>query len=380
MKADYIKNFLDTVTSRKIDIGFIIVFFVFLFVPMMKISDAEVSENEKRVLAKYPNLFMENQFNKNFTSEFDTWFSDRFNGRKKLIRLHSKLKKKIDSAGSDPRVLYGEEGWLFYKGDNSLDNFQNKTIFTDEELKIIAKYLSGIDAWAKQNGKSFYYLIAPDKNKIYGEYITSLKKIRQNEDSRANQLVRYLKENTTVNVIYPYQSLLKNKEKGLLYYKQDTHWNDFGAYLAYKELMETIKNEHRNVSSLVASKNKKILHERGDLSQMINYAIAKDESEYLEPEIIDYATCVYNSDDKDETKGLKCKNNQKKIRMITFRDSFSSALKRYYNNTFGVAKYEWRWNITAQDLESIKKNFDIIILETVERYIPSLLPLKFPED
>ncbi len=370
----------EKINPKKIDTIFITLFFLLLFIPMLKISDEEVSKRENRILAKYPSLFVENHFNNKFTSEFEQWFNDRFNGRNKLIRYHTKLKNLFDNFSQDAKVLHDSDGWLFYKEDNSLDNFQNKTLFSGEELKFVSKYLSDVDNWARKNGKSFYYLIAPDKNKIYGEYITSLKKIRPDSESRAHQLLNHLTTNTTVKVVYPYQTLLDSKEKGLLYYKQDTHWNDLGAYIAYRELLNVIKKDYPNIEIIQPTKYQKVLHETGDLSQMINFAISKDQSEYLEPEMTNESPCTYKTEDKDQKKGFECKNQLKPLRVIVFRDSFSSALVKYFNNTFASVKYEWRHDINKEDLEYIKNNADIIILETVERYVPALLSLKFPED
>lgn len=381
MRIDKVKNFWKKITPRLIDKIFLALFFILLFIPMTKISNEEVSRKEKRILAKFPVVFVdENRFNDKFTSEFESWFNDRFNGRRKLIRYHTKIRNFLDNFSQNPRVLYGNDGWLFYKGDNSLDNFQNKNIFTEEELKIVSKYISDIDNWAKENGKSFYYLIAPDKNKIYGEYITSLKKVRPDDESRANQLVKHLRENTTVNVTYPLHLLLNSKDKGLLYYKQDTHWNDLGSYIAYEEFMRNIKKDHENIDIVQPAEYKTALHETGDLSQMIDFAIPKDKSEYSDPKITDESTCEYRSEKKDPRDGFECKNETKPLRVFILRDSFSTALTQYFNNTFSFVKYEWRWDITKEDLEYIKENADIIILETVERYIPSLLPLRFPED
>lgn len=380
MRMRKIRELQQKLRPKIIDKIFVGLFFLLLFIPMTKISHENVSKRENRVLAKFPVLFVKNHFNEKFTSEFESWFNDRFNGRRKLIHYHTKLKKFLDNFSQNELVYYGNDGWLFYKGDNSLDNFQNKTVFSEEELKIVSQYLSDIDNWARHNGKSFYYLIAPDKNKIYGEHITSLRKIHLDQESRAHQLIKYLKENTSVKVIYPYQSLLDNKGKGLLYYKQDTHWNDFGSFIAYTELMDSIKKDYKGLRVIYSTKYKNVLHETGDLSQMINFAISKDQSEYLEPEITDESLCEYQTKDKDQTKGFECKNKSKPLKVVVFRDSFTTALTRYLNNTFSFVKYEWRWGITKTDLEYIKNNADIIILETVERYIPSLLSLKFPED
>ena len=380
IKTDKLRLFLKS-TPRIIDKIFVGMFFVLLFIPMSNISNKDISRTENRVLAKYPHFFIKSHFNDNFTSEFDSWFNDRFNGRKKLIRFNTKFKNLFDDGSPNEKVFYGHDGWLFYKDDNSLDNFQNKTFFSDEELKIISKYLSDIDKWARKRGKSFYYLIAPDKNKIYGEHIRSLRKIHPDTESRTQKLIKYLKENTTVKVVYPYQQLLDNKGNGLLYYKQDTHWNDFGSYIAYKELMNVIKKDYIDVEIINPVEYEKVLHETGDLSQMIDFSISKDQSVYLRPKIVDEAVCEYFDKEKDPKKGITCKNTSKPLKMIVFRDSFSNALTRYFSNTFSFVKYKWRYTLNENDLEYINKNnVDIIILETVERFIPSLISLKFPEN
>ena len=290
----------------------------------------------------------------------------------------SKIKENYSFNGNG-RVLKGINNWLFYKGDNSLDNFQNKTLLSNEELKSIAKYLSDIDNWCKKNNKSFYYVVAPDKNKIYGENISILKKIHPDSESRANQLINYLNKNTKVNVVYPYDILIKNKDNGLLYYKHDTHWNDYGAYFGYNEIMKKIMTKYKRIIPIKYEKLSEVYHETGDLDTMIDSCI-KDKSLYFIPEIKDNSVCKFNSEDKDERKGLECKNRKNNLSVFVFRDSFTIALKRYYNNTFNTVKYEWRYNVTSEDLKNIKDNFDIIILENVERNIPSLINLQFPKD
>lgn len=379
-KIKYSQTAENTPSTKRIDGIFLWLFFVLLFIPMLNISVSDISQNENRALAKYPTLYTDGHLNQNYTYQFDKWFSDHFGSRQILIGLYSKLKYKIDPIEQNPQVLFGDDDWLFYTADNSLDNFQNKTLFRYDELESASKYLSDIQQWATKNNKAFYYLIAPDKNKIYGEHITSLKKIRPDEESRANQLVKYLRANTAINVIYPYTTLLNNKEKGLLYYKHDSHWNALGAYFVYREIIENIQKDFKQINPVTPYKIKPVFHETGDLSKLLNYAIPKDTQQYLEPVIEDHSVCSYNSITRNEDKGMKCRNKSKTLRVAVFHDSFTSALKKYYNNTFETVKYEWRWHIIPEDLEYIKENADIIILETAERYIFSLLSLKFPEN
>ena len=79
-------------------------------------------------------------------------------------------------------------------------------------------------------------LILPDKNRVYGEYYPdSIKKMAQK--GRGEQTYQFLYNKGTIDVIYPLNELLAEKKKNLLYYKNDTHWNPLGAFIAYRQLI-----------------------------------------------------------------------------------------------------------------------------------------------
>lgn len=365
---------------NKIDFIFILIFVILLFIPMSHISNAEKSEKENRMLAKKPELIVNGQVNEKYGSEFNDYFQDRFYGRKQIIRLYSHIQKTL-FFNRHKKVFIGKDGWLFLKEDHSLDNFQNKTLFFDEDLEHIAKYLSDINDWATKNGKDFYYVIVPDKNKIYGENITTLKKLRPDSESRANQLVNYLHQNTKIKVIYLYDVLTLNKPNGLLYYKTDTHWNDFGAFLGYQEIINKIKEHHRNIRPISYNETEYKSLERGDLTKMLGDNDLIDLTKYKSPIIKDFSKCEYNSVDKNLADGFLCHNKNKKRKVFFLMDSFGTALIRYLNNTFNTVKYEWRYgNMINEDLQYIKNNSDIIIFEQAERYLPLLLNHKFPKE
>lgn len=369
----YLAKFKIEKNHSRIDIVFLSVFFALLFVPMSRISDAEKSVQENRMLAKKPQLKDVLGVGNNYGANFDKWFNDRFLWRDSFLSLNSYVFDYLRTHGNN-RVLIGKDGWLFYKGDNSLRNFQNLDLFKEEELKKAVKYLTDINDWAKANGKKFYYMICPDKNKIYGEYLPYVNQINPNSKSRANQLIKYLQENTDVKVIYPYEALYKAKEKGLLYRKNDTHWSSFGAYVGYKELMSFIvKDIDVDIYKYDKTEDKQIL--KGDLNNMMK-SIDSETSFYTLPVINDKSKCNGNINVRKDT---KCINTDKKSKVFVFRDSFTSALAPYFNNTFNEVNYRWRYNIKKEDLTKLK-DADIIILEQVERFVKNLKNLSFSKD
>ena len=360
----------------RIDIVFLTLFFGGIFLPMANISQDTHSNEEKRVLAKLPSLRAIYDPKQNFSQQFETWFNDHFAGRQKWVRFYDYLQRRLTNKGND-KVLIGDEGWLFLIQENSLDNYKNTILFTNEELRSIAKYLSDINQWAKANGKEFYYIICPDKNKIYGEYIKGIEKVYPDSQSRANQLINYLREHTDGTVIYPYEALHQAKNKGLLYWKNDTHWNQLGAYVGYVELMNAINRNRRHPVAVVDYASVSIeKNPRGDLTKLFTAIEADNVTEYYVPQITNMAICT---NDAKVKKDSHCTNHHRKGKVVVFRDSFTTNMSPYLNNTFGDISYIWRYNIENADIDELKQA-DIIILEQLERLIYHSVNLSFPED
>lgn len=203
-------------------------------------------------------------------------------------------------------------------------------------------------------------------NNVYGEYMSKFIKIRDDSESRANQLVRYLKNHTDVDVLYLYDVLNVNKNNGfLLYYKDDLHWTDYGAYIGYAEIINNISKKCASIKP-------------------IGCVISTGDNDYS---IVNGEKCIhivsevflrkYNFFEKVE----ECfhENPNKTLNSTIFRDSFTCALMQYFNNTFHYVKYYWRYDITEDDLiEMSKNNTDVIILEILETFLPALM-LTFPD-
>ncbi|MDR3049919.1 MAG: hypothetical protein LBV16_08845 [Elusimicrobiota bacterium] len=233
--------------SIVVDIVFIIAFLILLLIPISNINISGKISQENRNLAEYKSIITRNgNINYEYGKNFEQWFNDRFYGRNQAIKYYYKLVNKTND-----KVLFGKDNWLFFRVDRSIQNYQNIFLFSDGELKTAASYLQELNDFAVSNNKKFYFFIVPDKHRIYPEYYPDhIKKNIPDEQSMTSQLVTYLRKNTAVNVIYPYQSLYQHKKDGLLYWKQDTHWNPLGAYWGYRTLMDEISKDF-NIKPLI---------------------------------------------------------------------------------------------------------------------------------
>lgn len=374
--------------NRVYKITFIAIFLVILLTPLSNINMAERSDTENRRLALVPQLWVENEFNKKFCNDAESWLKDRFWGRDALLfasRTYAAAVADVDNEN----VLVGKDGWLFYKGSNSIENYQNKNLFTAEQLEIIKNNTIAKKELLAKKGISYYLLICPDKNRIYGEYYPE-SITKKGSQGRAEQLVEYLRANN-VDVIYPLEEMLAEKERGTLYHRLDTHWNFHGSFVGYTALMKAIKQDYPSLNMLTDEdfiirqvEESKNADTKEDLLEMIGVPRERIWNPYpehnfqinnLEYRHNNYSYKVLESKGRHGRDGVVTKNesplNYNKVYVM--RDSFSIYLIPYISESFFDVHYIWTSDFGSNIEKIIKANPQIVIEEKVERFIPELI-------
>jgi len=177
---------------------------------------------------------------KNFPEKYESYFGKTFGFRRTLIKWYNLAKLRILHSQESGDVIIGEEGWLYYKGDHSLDYYRGVLPpYTKRELKLWGRLFQSRQDWLTEHGIRYLVVFAPNKNTIYPEYMPSgLNKVR--EESRLDQLVEYLGKNTSVEFLDLREILKIGKKYGATYFKTDTHWSLLGRYIAYRAIMEQV--------------------------------------------------------------------------------------------------------------------------------------------
>lgn len=365
---------LQTKSGRFYSIVFVVVFFVLAALPALHISQEKESVKENRMLAKYPMYFTGGHFNYEFGEQFDKWFNDRFFGRNELIYMYGKIVKnrKTNKSG----IIFGKDGWLFMRGDGSLENFQNSIVLTPEQMQQGLDYLVALDKWCRQHNKKFYYVIVPGKGSIYGEYFDeNIKKINDDSHSVARQFIEYIHSHSNIKVFYLYDALIAAKPDGLLYYKRDTHWNLYGGYIGYQELMRKIAPENGLKPFDVYSWHEE--NHDGDLYEMYIDMPRDLDTLYKYPDITPIKCKEFKREEKTKYKTKICDNSRGHKNLFILHDSFERSMEPYILQTFNRTETVWKNYITNADLDNIKNNYDIVILENTERYTPQICTQKF---
>lgn len=243
--VQYLSKFKIEKNHSRIDIVFLAVFFVLLFLPMSNISDALKSKYENRMLAKKPQLTMLGNGLNDYGEKFNAWYNDRFFGRNLLILLHSSLNFIIPRYVENKLAIKLPDDMIFNKV--ILKRLINPIKHT--ELEKISQNIAKLQKFAKQNNIELYIMIPPAKEDLY---LDSLQNIYADINPQRNvikDLQKYILEKNKLEIIYP-RDVYLNSYKDFTHYKTDHHWTEFGAFLGYQRLIENIRQKHPDIISL----------------------------------------------------------------------------------------------------------------------------------
>jgi hypothetical protein len=228
---------------------FIALFMAMLTLPLVFVDFASdrVSVQENRMLAQHPRLADIKNHPGTFVRGFDAWFKDSTGFREQVLALYNVMGKNGQLNGAfymDGQTIYliGEGGHHYYAMSALIGKFQGKRFLTDDQLTNMAVKLDEIKTYLDTKGIPLIVMFCTDKETIYPEfYPKSIK--RGPEPVQLDIITRYLQEHTGVDLFNIRQALLAEKDNFMLYAVSSgdlIHYNEIGAFFAYRELMRHI--------------------------------------------------------------------------------------------------------------------------------------------
>lgn len=245
-----IKNFFNLRNSNNVikftDRIFVIIFLVLLVIPVFKINMSDKSMDENRYLAKFPLLYNEERkFNSRIGSDFNDWLSDRFFLRYELIKLN----RLYSCVPNINYCLWNKD--VFDKKNNVLGTYRffGLTDFDKKkkyDIKKPAENIQKLNDWCKQNNIKLYILIVPRQSDFIIYNIPN--RLYKTSEDIGEKIVKYAKEHTDANIIYPYEEMKEANKTTPVFFKTDHHWTQTGAYVGYKALVQEIKKDFPDIN------------------------------------------------------------------------------------------------------------------------------------
>lgn len=345
------------------------------------VDERRLIMNEEKRLA-FPFIhFSKDQELKIYTKQLELYLKDQLPGRSQLIISNNLVRYKIFSElANNSMVYFGKENWMFYIGENVKGVYENKRLYTEEELNLLKKHLEERRDWLAKKGIAYYVFFPRMSHYFYQEKIG--KGLYQyNKQARLIQFIDFLKKNSTINVIDVYTPMLRAKKSYQrdLYYHSDSHWNLFGAYFAYEEIIHRLKENFSNIGDPIPLKEIEWLESESneaDLSKLISLSNVITRHEYipLHP-AVNSATPIAtpNYPEYQSVHPLLSYRGSDSAapKLLMNRDSYSNFLIPYFSKHFSKQTYVWSPLFFPTIIE--KEKPDIVVTEMMERFLDDLL-------
>lgn len=222
--------------AKYIVIPFITIIMSTLFIHIIS-KDKEISASENRTLAQKPTI--EDVGKEDFTSKFESYFTDQFPFREELSKLYSNVQLMMGKTKIKSYFVLNNN-WIMPTPAKEL---------SDTDIKDTAKEINELSKVAIDSNKKVYYVSTPHKESmlthLYSKYTNGL----ENATNNKNKFKGYLDKNNIklIDIGEDFLSKFNEKEREELYFKTDHHWNGIGAYEGFKSVIENM-DEVENVS------------------------------------------------------------------------------------------------------------------------------------
>ena len=322
----------------------------FLFFPQME-------STEKRTLAKKPVLDVRRFFS--FPDEYQAYFHDNFGLRNLLVRWNSLLQFKWLKISPHPMVVIGKHDWLFLGGKPTIDDYRGLLSYSMEELDFIQRRFDSDAAMLKSRGIQYLVVICPNKDTVYPEFMPdNITRVR--ETRRLDQLKRHLQDRgSQVRLVDLRDALINAKNRCPVYDKLGTHFNPFGGFVAYQEIMRELAVSFPGITPLTIDDHRIKVQTKPGANTDLTYFSA------IVGALSDFDVSLVPT--------AESKTHKKIPKLLMYHDSFVWQLHPYLVHDFDdiILIHHDDAYINHETIQREKP--DVVIYEVVERNLHALL-------
>jgi hypothetical protein len=308
-----------------------------------------------------------------YAKQASTAYGEGFPFRDSMIRASNLLRMAIFDESPSKSVIMGRDGWLFVNMEMEMEDWLGVGLYQPEELSRLMEELIRRRDWLAARGIRFLVAVAPNKSTIYGEHLPE-KFAKLSSVTRLDQLASAMRE-AGVEFVDLRPALQEAKSVRRAFWKTDTHWNGWGAFMGSRAIVEALRRHFPAMAPLRAVDYgvTETAVPGGDLAEMLLL-------ERELPEIdIDVKPLAPPQARPAEPKGYKnpaaIPSREMIVRetgdsslpkAVVFRDSFASAAWPFLAERFQRSVFVWEHRFQPHIVEAEKP--DVVIYEVVERY------------
>lgn len=257
-------------------------------------------------------------------------------------------------------TIIGRYNWLFYT--LTLADYRGDNLIAEDVYAEHVQSLINLKNLCDELGKEIYFIILPNKNSVYPEYMPTVSRVA--DKRRVEYLKEYIDANTDIILQYPIKEMYANKPYHQLYFKYDTHWSPYGFQIGVNSLysamgMDTIDYDDYEITP--------VEKHTGDLAilagmDMSSYSSDAEGVISYKPGIACDETAL--EDDRYVETNSESDNNKN---IVMMGDSYRKGFKFFLSKDFSHMLIFDRVYKGNENVENQIKEADIIVIELVER-------------
>jgi alginate O-acetyltransferase complex protein AlgJ len=302
--------------------------------------------------------------------------SEGYLWRKDLIKDYFNFKYNLGDRVYS-RAVIGKDGWLFYTGDMSIQDYQKTAPANVGNLNRFMTIFNSYNEQISQYGGTFLIVIVPDKSTVYPQYIPDEIPVI-GQTSSLDRLVERLQKDGRFHFLDLRTTLKQGSVTSQNYYKTDSHWNCGGAYSAYKEIISKLASLHLSLQAYSPDDFRMIPSQSSLLDVPSSMGLdLKESSMNAIPKFDSHLSISAELSGENIGKSLRVVVNPGKDSpsLMVFHDSFYPAcLNSFVEPTFGstISLHYGDASLSDQLHLVEREKPDIVILEFVERQMDFL--------
>jgi SGNH hydrolase-like domain, acetyltransferase AlgX len=283
-----------------------------------------------------------------------------------LLESHARIVR-------DGKVTYGRDGWLFLAGDSSgsFPQHTGERFLSQSDLERWVLLLDRRAKFLASHGYEHLLMIAPDTHSIYPEKLPP--GTRHAPVRPVHQLMGALREaGSPARVLYPLEKMIAAKRVRLVCSKMDSHWTDFGAFVAYSALLDELGGE---------IDSRRLRQEEVAYKEMIT---AGDLSSKLTPARFDYQPIAIVRYPEARLLFDNCVENTGSILVtvcpeappttcLVLGDSYANSLLKFLAESFGRVVLAHSASLDRRLVEAVQP--DLVVSLMAERFL-----IQVPDD
>lgn len=344
----------------------VILFALFLLAPWcIKALVEEPWIDENKTVPAFPSTL------EDFPKRFDTYFSSHFGGRFFWINQYAHFKKDLlGSALHEEKITWEKDSLLLLCDYDAMRNLSGTHPYTPEKLTEKYQFWRWVRSQVNQRGATYIKACLPDKQTMLSTYLPERIKIAERTTLLETLVAHQNTINEHLNVLDMRSTFTKAQDSGIkLYLNFDTHWNSYGAFLAYREIMNATA-ETTGILPLALNDFEVGWRNEPDGDLLALAGFKPDEYWEYKPFFSPLVGKVRTIETHPEGYGCQAtvhvnKGSTTDSTLLVFCDSYTIAMMPFYDHHFKRAVYLKR-SLSVEAVDSIKPH--LVVDSYVERY------------